>query len=329
MGVILPFHLLALTGGGYRGLFTASVLAKIEEEAKIPIGRLFEISAGTSIGGIIALAVAFERPMQDVVAVFKKYGQQIFPENDRSTGGFIDYFKHKNRTRYKTDALVAAIEDLIPKGTRLGQAVHPVLVPAVNLTAGKPQVFKTRHHEDFKRDWKYLVTDVALATSAAPTFFPIAEVDGQLYTDGGLFANAPDLVCVHEAEHYFGKSINDLRLLSVGTTTQKYSISSSSGKNFGLGKWMEDARLFAVVISAQQQFVEQLVLHRLGDRYLKIDVVPSDEQSRDLGLDIATATASKTLEALGRKRASDLLGAPLRPFFDHKPQSLIIERLSN
>lgn len=323
-----PFQLLALTGGGYRGLFTASALACIENEIKRPIGRIFELSAGTSIGGIVALAIAFEVPMKKVVKVFRDYGSLIFPEQSRGSSGFFDYIRHKGRARYQTNCLVAAIEALIPKGTRLGDAVHPVLIPAVNLTQGRPQVFKTRHHNDFVRDWKYLVTEIALATSAAPTYFPLAKLDGQLYADGGLFANAPDLVCLHEAEHYFQKKIHEVRLLSVGTTTQKYSISSSAGVDFGLGKWMEDGRLFSVTISAQQQIVEQIVQHRLGGMYVRIDAEPSSEQSKDLGLDVATTAAADTLEALGKKRASDLLGTGLQPFLMHQAKDLILERLN-
>jgi len=321
------FQVLALTGGGYRGLFTACVLEKIESHVNRPVGRLFELSAGTSIGGIVALAVAFERPMKDVVAVFKEFGPKIFPPGQRSTSGFIDFVSHRKKTRYQTEALIEAVERLLPKGTRLGEALHPVLIPAVNLSEGKPQVFKTRHHQDFSRDWKYLTTDIALATSAAPTFFPLAELDGQLYADGGLFANAPELICAHEAEHYLSVAIDSVRMLSVGTTTQKYSVSFSAGKDFGLGKWMEDARLFAVTISAQQQFVEQLMTHRLREQYLKIDAVPSDEQARDLGLDVATAAATKTLEALATKRVSDLLGKQLLPFLGHVSKDLLIERL--
>ena len=41
------------------------------------------------------------------------------------------------------------------------------------------------------------------------------------------------------------------------------------------------------MISAQQQFVDQLMNHRLGDRYLRLDKEPSQEQASDLGLDVA------------------------------------------
>ena len=74
-----PFQALALTGGGYRGLFTARALQVMEEQFGAPIGRCFDLICGTSIGGIVALAVAFEIPMEKVVAVFEEFGERSFP----------------------------------------------------------------------------------------------------------------------------------------------------------------------------------------------------------------------------------------------------------
>ena len=56
---------------------------------------------------------------------------------------------------------------------------------------------------------------------------------------------------------------------------------------------MEEQRLFSVIISCQQQFAEQLVRHRLGKSYVRIHHPATDEQARDLGLDVATEAARK------------------------------------
>lgn len=318
-----PFQSLALTGGGYRGLFTAKVLQDIEEHVGIPVGRRFDFVCGTSIGGIVALAVAFEVPMKKVVEVFIAEGPNIFPAYVRPKSkvaiGF-DLFRHRNRPRFSTTPLRAAITKLIPSDATLGDAVHPVAVTAVNVTMGRPQIFKTRHKQDWNRDWKLKVVDVALATSAAPTFFELAELNGSLYADGGLFANAPDLVALHEAEHFFDVPISAQRLLSVGTTTKSYSLSFDSGRQFGVADWMADGRLFSITISSQQQFVDQIVAHRMGKRYLRLDHVPSQEQAKDLGLDVSSEAAQKTLLALAKKVTSDELGARLAPYLTHEPQ---------
>jgi predicted acylesterase/phospholipase RssA len=323
-----PFQSLALTGGGFRGLFTARALQVIEDHTRAPIGNLFDLTCGTSIGGIVALASAFEVPMCKVVTVFQAEGSSIFPPHIPPTsaiGKFVDLIRHKSRPRYSTEPLRSAIIQLIGKDATLGDALHPVAIPAVNVTQGRPQVFKTRHKLEWNRDWKLKAVDVALATAAAPTFFELAEVDGNLYADGGLFANAPDLVAIHEAEHFFGVPVEAQRLLSVGTTTKSYSVSFGAGRQFGISDWMEDQRLFSVTISSQQQFIDQIVAHRLGDRYFRLDYEPSQEQAKDLGLDVATDEAKKTLIALASKATTDVLGTRLVSYLSHQPQLQIIK----
>lgn len=320
-----PFQALALTGGGYRGLFTARALEVMERECG-PIARHFDLICGTSIGGIVALAAAFEVPMAKVVEVFVNKGEVIFPLHDKPSGlgKYWDLFKYRSKPRYDSAVLSAVVAELIPADATLGDARHPLCIPAVNVTEGKPQVFKTRHKAEWRRDWKLRAIDVALATAAAPTFFELAEVENSRYADGGLFANAPDLVAVHEAEHFFEAPRDAIRLLSVGTTTRKYSVSHTAGRAFGIGDWMADQRLFNVIISAQQQFVDQLVAHRLGGNYLRIDQEPSNEQANDLGLDVATEAARTTLLALADKSVTDVLGTRLQPYLKHEPQLQLV-----
>lgn len=323
-----PFQALSLTGGGYRGLFTARSLQVIEEHVGVPIGQRFDLTCGTSIGGIVALAVAFEVPMKQVVEVFERYGAAIFPPHDppsTKVGKGWDLWQHARKPRYSTAPLREAITKLIDKDATLNDAKHAVAIPAVNVTQGKPQVFKTRHKEEWARDWKFKAVDVALATAAAPTFFELAELGGNLYADGGLFANAPDLLALHEAEHFFGVPTNAVRILSIGTTTKSYSVSFASGRQFGIADWMEDQRLFSVTISAQQQFVDQLIQHKLQDRYFRLDHEPSQEQTKDLGLDVATEAASKTLKALADKATTDVLSNRLKAYLAHQPQLKLVK----
>lgn len=322
-----PFQALSLTGGGYRGLFTARALQVIEDHIDVPIGQRFDLTCGTSIGGIVALAVAFEVRMSRVVAVFEEYGAAIFPPHEPPASTFgkaADLWKHTRKPRYATEPLREAITKLIEKDATLNDAKHAVAIPAVNVTQGRPQVFKTRHKAEWTRDWRFKAVDVALATSAAPTFFELAEVGGNLYADGGLFANAPDLVALHEAEHFFAVPTEAVRILSVGTTTKSYSVSFGAGRNFGIADWMEDQRLFSVTISAQQQFVDQLMQHKLQNRYVRLDHEPSQEQAKDLGLDVATDAARRTLKALADKATTDILGNNLQPFLEHQPQLKLV-----
>lgn len=322
-----PFQALSLTGGGYRGLFTARALQVMEQRIGEPIGRRFDLTCGTSIGGIVALAVAFEVRMENVVKVFEDYGAEIFPPQvppSSNIGRGWDLWRHSRKPRYSSAPLREAIGKLIDKDATLNDAKHAVAIPAVNVTQGKPQVFKTRHKAEWSRDWKFKAVDVALATAAAPTFFELAEVGGNLYADGGLFANAPDLIALHEAEHFFSVPMDAIRILSIGTTTKSYSVSFNAGRQFGIADWMEEQRLFSVTISAQQQFVDQLIQHKLQGRYFRLDHEPSQEQAKDLGLDVATEAARKTLKALADKATTDVLGNQLKVYLEHSPQLKLV-----
>lgn len=132
-----PFQALSLTGGGYRGLFTAKSLQVIEEHIGVPIGQRFDLTCGTSIGGIIALAVAFEVPMKKVVEVFEEYGEAIFPPRWRPSGKLgklCNLLRHCRTPRYSTTPLCEAISRLIDKDATVNDAVHAVVIPAVNVT---------------------------------------------------------------------------------------------------------------------------------------------------------------------------------------------------
>src|ERR1700728_3213622 len=72
------FQVLALSGGGYRGLYTAKIIADIEAGDGVPFARRFDLIAGTSIGGILALALAPEIPAARMTEFFVEHGSEIF-----------------------------------------------------------------------------------------------------------------------------------------------------------------------------------------------------------------------------------------------------------
>jgi len=317
----MPFHILCLSGGGFLGLYTAAVLAELEAESGRPILESFDLVAGTSVGGIIALGLAAGRPAAEIRDAISDHGRAIFSARRAPQTGLqkkAALALNATHAKYSSAPLRRVIEDLVPTGTRLGDLKHRVMIAAVNLTKGGPQVFKTDHHETFRSDWKLSVTDVALATSAAPTFFPLHRIGGQLYADGGLYANAPDLLAIHEAEHFLGRKVEDIRLLSIGTTTSKFSISNTSDPNMGWMAWMEGQRLPSVMIASQQLLADAMVTHRLGSNYLRIDADRSPEQERELGLDVATAAAAADLVGLAQVSAQAVLGkGTVSPFLTH------------
>jgi uncharacterized protein len=297
----MPFQILSLSGGGYLGLYTVAVLAEIEDRINARLATRFDLIAGTSVGGIIALGIANEVPAADIKTAFEDNGTAIFSDRrapQSSVGRIVDVLRSVLGPKYDSAALRKTITDIIGAETTIGDLKHPCIIPTVCLTKGGPQIFKTDHHRDFSSDHRRKAVDVALATSAAPTYFPIAEIGDGLYADGGLFADSPDLIAIHEAEHFFGVNIADIRVLSVGTTTSRFSFAHDSGTEFGLLKWAMGQRLVQATLSSQQQIVDHVVRHRLGPHYVRLDAEQSREQQGALSLDTAHPDAQKTIRAM-------------------------------
>ena len=172
------------------------------------------------------------------------------------------------------------------------------------------------------------VRDVALATSAAPMFFPIASVDGQLFVDGGLFAQSPDLVAIHEAEHVLGVDRNAIRLLSIGTTTSKYSLSETDGTDYGLVNWAYNSRLWRAIISTQQQIVDYMSRNLLSNQYVRIDALQSEAQQTELGLDVASEEARRIITGLAENAMRESF-SKLDGFVAHQAPDAIFYRSRN
>ena len=302
-------------------MYSAAVLEDLEEKAGKPLGQCFDLIAGTSIGGIIGLGLALEVPASQIRKAFEQHGTHIFSDRPAPRtwiGKGIDLARSAFTPKYGAEGLEAAIAEIVGRETRLDEALHPIIIPAVNVTTGAPQFFKTPHHPHFQRDWKLRVIEIALATSAAPTIFPLAKIDNSHFADGGLYANAPDIHALHEATHFFSVPESNVHVLSIGTTTSTFSFSHRIGRNLGAVQWMLGSRLMSVIYSAQQQCEAFMMKHRLGDRYVRIDGSQSKEQGEDLGLDVATRDVQEMLTGLGRESAKRALGEPfMEAFLSH------------
>lgn len=313
------FKILSLSGGGYRGLYTAEVLKELENHLKEKnpddcIGNYFDLITGTSIGGIIALALAYEIPAEDIAKIFDDKGKEIFTKQ-----AIIGMFKAK----YNSDILKDILVDWFGEAL-IGDLKHPVVIPAVDYTTGYPVAFKTAHHETFKRDWKQKIVDVALATSAAPTYFKRHRIGENEYIDGGLFANSPSLVGLHEAEIFFEHPINQVKILSIGTLSSKKSINPKTNKQGGLTDWGEGnilksaSNIIDITLSSQQLFMNQLVKHRIKDNLVVIDETLSHSSAPFVGLDDASDSARQVLKSNASQSSKVALGKnEVLAFFDN------------
>jgi predicted acylesterase/phospholipase RssA len=319
------FQVLALSGGGFRGLYTAQVIADAEREFGAPIARHFDLLAGTSVGGILALALAQEIPAQRVVDLFQQHGDEIFAKRTSLFGAA--------RAPYTADKLRALLEHDDLFGRRLlGSCKYRVIVPAINYTTGEPVVFKTPHHPTLRRDHQIPLVEVALATSAAPGYFPRHIYENSQYVDGGLFANAPGQLALHEATEFCGADEQSVHLMAIGTMSAKFTVDPRRPANGGLLDWGGPRRLFGLAISAQEGIVNQMLKHRLGERYVHVDDPLTDAKVHAVQLDRTDAAAREVLIGSAHERSKHCVGdnffqafmerSPSAPAFFHGEHAL-------
>jgi len=307
------YHVLALSGGGYRGLYTATILRQLEETLGRPLAQHFDLICGTSAGGLLALGLAAEIPAVELQAMFEKEGTRIFGTRDwwRRLTGFRFKAKHSN------EGLRAVLTENF--GSKLiGDLPHRVLIPAVNYSTGKGQFFKTPHHVTFQRDHHLTLVEVGLATSAAPVYFPIVRNDRGAFVDGGLVGNAPGFFGLHEVKTFIaGDGPAKIRVLSIGTMTNGATMKGDAKLDRGLLQWKES--LFDLVISAQESSVDYMLRQVLKEDYVSLDEKPTPDQSADVKkLDQVTAAATNTLKDRAAHTFQRALGDPcFQPFRHH------------
>jgi len=196
----------------------------------------------------------------------------------------------------------------------LGDVLHHTVVPAVNVTRSLTKVFKTPHDPASRGDEALCTVDVAMATSAAPAYFPAVRIGDDLYADGSMFAVAPDQVALHEIEHFLGIAAERVSMLSVGTATAGCQPAGGVDSDDGAVGWLTDGRLLLTLVSVQQQHVQAVMEDRLRRRYLRIDA--RWPASAGLGIDVATREASQVLVDVATQAIEGLNTKALKTLLD-------------
>lgn len=223
------FKVLSIDGGGIKGVYSAAMLRELERAlARQPgaprLHQYFDLICGTSTGALIALALAAGRTCEEILAEYLACGPEIFYDHGRFRRWLLNTRQMLWSSRYNNQRLKVAVESLLSDRC-MSSAQNYVLVPVTNMTNYSPRVFKTRHSDKYY-DQDSRMADVALASAAAPTFFPIypaMDVDHGYYADGGLVANNPTMLGVIESFRVFvgqtsrRKEFDKLAVLSLGS----------------------------------------------------------------------------------------------------------------
>jgi hypothetical protein len=340
-GGLQPFRILSIDGGGILGAFVAGFLAGIEEQLGRPLADHFDLIAGTSTGGIIAAALAFREPASRIEGFYRERGPLIFCRRNvalstrwkrcarwlgrrpadwmlgrLAPGIDSDYLL---KSKYDGKVLRHALAEVF--GSRpLGDSKSRLLIPSIDLTNGQTKVFKTRHLPHLHIDYRIPVVDVLMATTAAPTFFPHAQVqDGSAFVDGGLWANNPTMVGIVESMAIRDHCTRGCDPVFDLKTTSAFSIGTGRLQQFhkppadGAGGlwWTMDGRLVRTTMMAQAQGAHFQAEYLLRDRLRRVDF---DLPDNTWGLD--SVDLCPEMIHRGRQQAAKEFGTLRHSYFD-------------
>ncbi len=291
-----PFRVLALDGGGIKGTYTASVIANLEAMTGKHVADHFELITGTSTGGIIAVALGLGLTGQQILDFYLKRGPEIFPVPAPGWRGFVaELWRHLRQPKHSQKVLSEAIKKVVGDRT-LGDSKCRLVIPAYDGVRGNIQLFKTAHTEHYKQDYQKPALVAALGTSAAPTYFPAyTEAGGGTYLDGGVWANCPTMVGLIEATAILGNSVEDVEIVSIGTTSEPFDVSRRrrAGGILAWGRGVVELLMQAQVDAALGQ--ASLLMKA---RMLRIDAV-----TRPGRFSLDNAGGISDLQALGEQSA--------------------------
>lgn len=281
------FQILSLDGGGIKGIFSAAVLAALEHDLGITITDHFDLIAGTSTGGIIALGLGLGMRPYEIVEFYLKEGPKIFPK-----WWGVKRLQHWLFRKYSSLPLESGLKKYFGEKT-FGQSKKRLIIPSYNIGEDDVYLFRTPHHERLRRDFRVPAWKVALATSAAPTFFPCCRgIDSVRLVDGGVWANNPTMVGIVEAYGTIGVPLNSLWVLNIGTSDEVVHRHDRLNHG-GILSWARRSAALQVIMKGQNMAADKQAGHLIG---------------RDRVVRLSPKVAAKVLSLDGVERADDLIG---------------------
>lgn len=263
------YRILSFDGGGVRGVLPAIILERMSQSCP----RLVEntdLFVGTSVGSFIALALASGKSPDEIVTLFSYKNIKSIFCRPRSFYFF--------RPKYKNEPLKKLLLEIFSPTLRLKDLPYRVVVPAFRLYSKDAKIWEPVFFNNFpsSKNADTLVVDAALASSAAPIYFP----SYKRYIDGGVVSNNPDIVAISYAvsEHAAYAKLKDVVHLSFGTGWNPQKIKQKT-KNWGLIQWMYSLRasdttpklpLFNVFTDGDVASDMYVTRNLLNDRYMRV-----------------------------------------------------------
>lgn len=287
------YKILSLDGGGLYGALTAILIDRLCSKGQIGKGSFLDqvdLIAGTSVGGIIAIGLAAGMTPGQIVELFETRTAEMFPKERKRT--MLAYLGQK--AFYPGEGRRKVLQDVLGD-KKLNDLGKKVVVPAFELNNDKKQWGPKLFHNfsnpfgmgpllkrNLNKTSKNLTAvDVAMATSAAPVYFPSA---GR-YIDGGVAQNNPamaaiaqvlDPMCLLGVER---PKLEDIVVLSIGNASEGDYV---EGENVDMGyaSWVKS--LFSVFIHGDISTTDYQCRQFLGERYHKICPILPQKLNRSM-----------------------------------------------
>ncbi len=254
-------RVLSIDGGGIKGVFPAAFLAEIERDLDHPIGSYFDLIVGTSTGGILAIGLALGLRASDLLRFYEEHGPKVFAGNRT-----VRWFRHWALAKYPREPLEAALRAVFG-GRTIADAKTRLVIPSTHVQTGEVYLIKTPHHPSLTKDHRRSVVDAAMATAAAPSYFPAFSLSGTVpLVDGGVWANNPVGVAAVEAVGLLKWEPKSVRILSLGCTQAPFDAGLS--RRFALGRFYWAKKFIEANFAAQDSSAVGMALHLTGKENL-------------------------------------------------------------
>ncbi len=296
-----PFRILSIDGGGIRGILPAAILTELEERYLNGrcVGDYFDMITGTSTGGIIALGLSFGKPASTILDLYMQHGSKVFPPawwNFLRMRSAWRWWRAVQDHRYDPDSLRVLLDSVFGSLT-IGNALRRLCIPSFDGFT-EVNVFKTPHHFDYRMDWKESMLTVAMATAAAPTYFPVYRSGERMFADGGVWANNPVMIGLVDALVCYQIPRRQVHILSLGTGDTELRFTEGQLLHGGLWDWKE------IIMSAMhlqsQNAVGQAGLLIGRDQLIRLNAPTPKGNEKPIDLD-DYVRASSELPAVARQ----------------------------
>ena len=214
-----PRKILALDGGGIRGVLTLEILLKIENDLKEKLGKgddfrlsdFFDYFGGTSTGAIIATGLSIGMSVQELLDFYTEKGKDMFDKT---------FLLKRWRSFYESGPLLNMLQQTFGKDTDLdlnnGKFRSLLLVVTMNRSTDSPWPISNnplaKYNNKSRPDCnlKIKLHQLVRASTAAPAYFPPETLEWDkndpsktfVFVDGGVTPyNNPAFLLYKMATH--------------------------------------------------------------------------------------------------------------------------------